>query len=341
MTSATAQATAEALFRYVFSEHGLPTAIVSDRGPQFAQEFWGVICRQLGIKRRLSTAFHPETDGNQERSHQELEKYLRAFASYTQDNWGNLLPVCQLALNNRTSTSTGLSPFFLGHGFHQDLLGTPTEMGPAGPLGSPHSPATKGQLWLEKQRDAIAFAQASMAAAQETQERHANRGRQAAEAFKVGDRVWLRLKNVRTQRPSKKLDWIALPYRVTGLVGSHAIRLDTPRGIHPVFHVSLVKRAREDPLPSQTSPDYEPPAIAPNETTEDLVEGEYRVQEILNHRRQGRHRWKVLVSWVGWAEPTWEPLDHVRDTEALGRYEQQHQVPWKEPRGEGGRKDRM
>ncbi|KAL5621355.1 hypothetical protein BROUX41_001229 [Berkeleyomyces rouxiae] len=137
--------------------------------------------------------------------------------------------------------------------------------------GSTVSPATAGHNWLAKHRDATAFAQASMAFALETQERHANRGRQAAEAFKVGDRVYLRLRNVRTIRPSKTLDWLALPYRVIQIVGTHAVKLDTPTGIHPVFHVSLVRRARDDPLPSQVLLHHEPPAIAPEEASEDLV----------------------------------------------------------------------
>ncbi|KAL5621201.1 hypothetical protein BROUX41_006261 [Berkeleyomyces rouxiae] len=150
--------------------------------------------------------------------------------------------------------------------------------------GSTVSPATAGHNWLAKHRDATAFAQASMAFALETQERHANRGRQAAEAFKVGDRVYLRLRNVRTIRPSKTLDWLALPYRVIQVVGTHAVKLDTPTGIHPVFHVSLVRRARDDPLPSQVLANPEPPAIAPEEASGDLVAGEYLVDEILQHK---------------------------------------------------------
>ena len=97
----------------------------------------------------------------------------------------------------------------------------------------------------------MAFAQASLGAAQEIQERHANRGRQAAEAFEPGDRVLLRLRHVKTNRPSKKLDWLALPYTVLRTVGSHAVQLNTPPGIHPVFHVQLLRRSGANPLPSQ------------------------------------------------------------------------------------------
>ncbi|KAL5601298.1 uncharacterized protein BROUX77_005547 [Berkeleyomyces rouxiae] len=327
MQSYTAPDVARAFITHVFAHHGLPRAITSDRGPQFTGLFWTEVCRQLSITRRLSTAFHPETDGAQERSNQEIETYLRAFTAFLQDDWAALLPQAQVALNNRTATATGLSPFFFTHGYNIDPLDLTTDHEP----GSTVSPATAGHNWLAKHRDATAFAQASMAVALETQERHANRGRQAAEAFKVGDRVYLRLRNVRTIRPSKTLDWLALPYRVIQIVGTHAVKLDTPTGIHPVFHVSLVRRARDDPLPSQVLANPEPPAIAPEEASGDLVAGEYLVDEILRHKVVDK-RHKVLVQWTGWAEPTWEPLSHVKDTAALERYEQTHECPWKLPK---------
>jgi transposase InsO family protein len=320
---------AEALLTHVFSHHGLPRAIVSDRGPQFAGLFWGAICRRLGIKRRLSTAFHPETDGAQERSNQEIETYLRCYTTFLQDDWALHLPAAQLALNNRATSSTGLSPFFLNHGFHHQILEGPEgEEESNNERGSKHSPAEQGRQWLEKQRAAVAFAQASMAMAQEIQEKYANQGRQGADSFRVGDRVWLRLKNASTQRPSKKLDWLALPYKVIGLVGSHAVRLDVPRGIHPVFSVNLIKRAGDDPFPSQQNPDLEPPPIQADEASNDSIEGEYRIERVLRHRKRGRG-WQVLVKWTGWTEPTWEPIKDLLDTQALEQYESTLQsIPW-------------
>ena len=102
----------------------------------------------------------------------------------------------------------------------------------------------------------------------------------------------MKLKHVKTTRPIKKLDWIALSYQVFACIGTHAIQLDTPPGIHHVFHVSLVKKAVEDPLPSQLTFDNElgmifdtpedPSSVAINSN------GEYTIQRILWHRRQGR-----------------------------------------------------
>ena len=107
-----------------------------------------------------------------------------------------------------------------------------------------------------------------MAAAHEQQEEHVNRSRQVAEQFRVGDKVWLRLKNVKTDRPSKKLDWLNAKYTVTELIGSHACRLDTPLGIHNVFHVMLLKRAGDDSLSSQQQDDTQPAAIVPADEPE-------------------------------------------------------------------------
>ena len=275
---------ADAFLRHFICLHGPPRAIMSDRGPQFTGLFWRTVCQHLGISQRLSTAFHPETDGAQERSNQEVETYLRVYSTFAQDNWADLLPVAQLALNNRTASSTGMSPFFATHGYHVDLLGSAILESE----GSTISPATNARAWLDKQREAMAFAQASLGAAQEIQERHANRGRQAAEAFQPGDRVLLRLRHVKTNRPSKKLDWLALPYTVLRTVGSHAVQLNTPPGIHPVFHVQLLRRSGANPLPSQVVHWEEPPAVVPANSDIDHIASEFQVKRIIRHRKRGR-----------------------------------------------------
>lgn len=82
----TAETTARALLQCLFQHHGIPRAIVSDRGTQFTSHLWRHLCRLLRIKQRLSTAYHPETDGSTERANQEVERYLRIFVAYTQDD---------------------------------------------------------------------------------------------------------------------------------------------------------------------------------------------------------------------------------------------------------------
>lgn len=108
------------------------------------------------------------------------------------------------------------------------------------------------------------MAKTTMAIVQETRERQSNARRSVVEVFRPGDRVWLKLKNINTTRPIMKLDWIALPYRVLECVGTHAVRLNTPLGIDHVFHVSLVKKTRVDPLPSQLAHNNEPGILLNN-----------------------------------------------------------------------------
>jgi len=90
--------------------HGLPESVVSDRGPQFAAELTKELNRMLGIETRLSTAFHPQTDGQTERMNQELEQYLRFFVDHRQKNWPEWLASAELAVNNKVHTATKMLP---------------------------------------------------------------------------------------------------------------------------------------------------------------------------------------------------------------------------------------
>lgn len=87
-----AEAMAKWFVRVYYRQHALLRAIVSDRGKQFVGILWARICSLLGITRRLSTAYHPETDGSTERMNQTLETYLRMFVDFAQDDWFNAQP---------------------------------------------------------------------------------------------------------------------------------------------------------------------------------------------------------------------------------------------------------
>jgi hypothetical protein len=313
-----AETVAKRFIRCFYRYHGLPDAIVSDRGSQFVGHLWRRICQLAGINQRLSSSYHPETDGATERMNQTLEEYIRLFCSHAQDDWVTLLPSAELAINNRDATSTGVSPFFLSHGYHVEPFAFETEdLRPTG-----KSPIQIGEGILHKLREARNWAQAAMATAQQQQEEFANRHRQPAVSFRVGDKVWLNLKNIKTDRPSKKLDDKNGKFTVTEVINSHAYRLDTPPGIDNVFHVSLLRPAGTDPLPSQIIAEAQPPAIISEDGEE-----EYEVEEILRARTRkiGRgSRREVLVKWTGYARPTWEPLSSLEDTAALDTFEKRY-----------------
>jgi Integrase core domain len=77
---------ARQFIRCFIGHHGIPSAITSDRGSQFVNELWSRICELLGIKRRLSTAHHPETDGQTERTNSTIEAFFRMFCDWAQSN---------------------------------------------------------------------------------------------------------------------------------------------------------------------------------------------------------------------------------------------------------------
>jgi len=105
------------LFRdNIWKLHGLPESVVSDRGPQFAAELTKELNRMLGIETRLSTAFHPQTDGQMERMTQELEQYLRFFVEHRQKDWPEWLMSAEFAVNNKVHTATKVLPFMANYG---------------------------------------------------------------------------------------------------------------------------------------------------------------------------------------------------------------------------------
>ena len=94
---------------------------MSDRGSLFISEFWKELCRILGIELRLLTAYHPQMDGQTERTNQSLEGYLRLYTLYDQDDWDDLLPLVEFVYNNTSHLTTGASPFFANKGYHLKL----------------------------------------------------------------------------------------------------------------------------------------------------------------------------------------------------------------------------
>ncbi|MBW0543496.1 hypothetical protein O181_083211 [Austropuccinia psidii MF-1] len=107
---------AQLFISHVFSKHGLPISIVSDRGSLFFSSFWTQLCQQLKISRDLSTAFHPETDGQTDRVNQILEQYLWMYVGYHQYDWHTWLPLAEFAYNNAEHSSTKQSPFLTIYG---------------------------------------------------------------------------------------------------------------------------------------------------------------------------------------------------------------------------------
>ena len=105
---------------HVFSKHGVPEHVTSDRGPEFVSRFFCSLGKALDINLPYTSGYHPEGDGQTERTNQTLEQYLRIFCNYQQDNWYTLLPLAEFAYNSPHATM-GISPFFTNKGYHLNL----------------------------------------------------------------------------------------------------------------------------------------------------------------------------------------------------------------------------
>lgn len=282
--------------------HGLPDSIVTDRGSLFTSEYWRRTLDLLGIESRLSTAFHPQTDGQVERSNQTLEAYLRAYVSYSQDNWPDYLPLAEFAFNNSVNSSLGTSPFYAQYGFHPrfDLRVAVEETVPDAEARMEFLQ----QLWEDLQAE-IELAGTDAA-------RYANRSR--GPSFKPGDQVMLLRRNLSTTRSSEKLEYVKLgPFTVVGPVGKRAYQLALPEHmqlIHPVFNVSLLERF-EDPsqIPDRINPDRVPD---PEIRTENVAPEYQRIERVLDLKWIRRKPF-YLIQWFdkSVAERSWRSLDDL------------------------------
>jgi len=107
---------------HVFSKHGVPFHVTSDRGSEFVSHFFRSLGTALDMRLHFTSGYHPEANGQAERTNQTLEQYLRVYCNYQQDNWSELLPLAEFAYNNAPSATTGVSPFFANKGYHPNFL---------------------------------------------------------------------------------------------------------------------------------------------------------------------------------------------------------------------------
>ncbi|KAG0153515.1 hypothetical protein PDIDSM_2168 [Penicillium digitatum] len=159
--------------RHVWKLHGLPNTVVSDRGPQFVAQFWKHLTKRLRITNLLSTAYHPETDGQTERANAVLEQYLRAYVSYLQDDWSEWLPLAEFTANSHYSESTRVSPFYANYGFHPRIGFEPSQ--PAS------HPATRdAEKFATRMQELTEYVRAEILSAQARYEEQTNRHRAPA-----------------------------------------------------------------------------------------------------------------------------------------------------------------
>jgi transposase InsO family protein len=303
-TKTTDAAEAAKLFRdRVFAAHGLPVSIVSDRDSRFNSEFWSTLMDLLGVKHKMSTAFHPQTDGQTERVNRVLEEYLRHYVSPNQDDWDEWLALAEFAYNNSVHEATGHSPFLLNYGIHPRLPGA---------VRTQSAPVPAVAEFTAKMQEIIGRAKERIAAARQRAKRVADPSRRHA-LFAVGDRVLLSARNIALKTPgvNKLLPKYLGPFTVTEVISPVTYRLDLPPSMrcHNVFHAGLLLEYKSDGREQPPPPPLE---------FDDGEGGEwFEIDSILAHRevrvRGNRTVTQYLVRWKGYGPE----LDEWRDEEGV------------------------
>ena len=245
----TAEGVAKLFIQRVFRYYGLPRKIISDRDPRFTSKFARELCRLLGIKQNVSTAYHPRTDRQSERTNQWLETYLRFFVNNQQDDWAVYLPLAEFAHNNWKNASTGESPFYLLMGSNPRAEWSDT------PSALPQVTRRLGQI-----KEIRAQAQEAMTRAQMMWVKHRNTPK-----YHKGDLVWLEGHNLRTSQPATKLAARRhSPFPVEQVLSPVTYKLSLPLtwSIHPVFHIDLLTPYWETPFHGKNY-EYPPLTLSP------------------------------------------------------------------------------
>jgi hypothetical protein len=287
---------AQAWIREVIRLHGVPSRVISDRGPLMNATHWETFNHYLNSKRVLTSAYHPETDGQTERQNQTLEQYLRIYCALEQDDWALWISIAEFAYNDSVHATTGITPFKANLGRDPRSANWPSMA-----LGEGESPLAEGvaarilSLQAECKRKIVA--------ANAYQKQYSDKKRLPI-PFAVGDKVLVSNRHIRSLRPKKKLDWKYIgPGTIMAQIGPSAFRVDVPglNNVHPVFHASLLEPfIQRGPIPH--------PEIPITDTLRSYGDDVYEVEEIVDRRQTDDDKWEYLVKWKGYGpeENSWE-----------------------------------
>ncbi|KAG3146244.1 hypothetical protein PC128_g24046 [Phytophthora cactorum] len=258
----------------IFRHHGLPETFVSDRDPRFTAAFWQTLFQLLGTRLHMSTADHPQTDGQTERVNRVLEDTLRSVCAVAPRTWSERLPVVEFALNNAVHVSTGFTLFYLNGMRHPRVPltlrgGTESSILSGGEarkaLSSqvsdlrPVSVRNMVESFIDTRLNVINRVRDAMTIAQDRQKEYSDKhGRGNVNVFKVGDLVLLDTRNLPLDTVSS-VGSNKLKHRFIGpfaVLARHdaSYTIDLPKSMktHPTFYVGRLKRYH-DPQRSAAS----------------------------------------------------------------------------------------
>jgi len=217
--------------------HGLPKVIVSDRDKVFTSILWKELMKSLGTHLHMSSAYHPETDGQIERVNQCLETYLRCFSQLQPTGWHKWLPLAQWWYNTTTHSTLKMTPFEALHGYKPPIL----------PISWGSNQVATIDEYLSQRQWMNQTLKQELASARNRMKQYADK-RRTERVFSVGDKVYLKIRPAQLKQISPRSSTKLSPkfyglYEVLARVGqvAYRLRLLAKSLIHPVFHVSLLK----------------------------------------------------------------------------------------------------
>lgn len=312
VTSVTPPQLAKLFFDTVFRHHGFPRSIVSDRDPRFTSLFWKSLFKNhMGTKLAMSSANHPQSDGQTERANRTLEDLIRPYCNQRTTDWDDHLAAAEYAYNNAEQASTGFSPFYLNYGTKP--------VTPAALLTPVKADAIDNQAavdFLKQWIDDIANAKDNIYRAQQRMAQTENASRRHHD-FSVGDKVYLSAKHLRVKGDSKKkfsVRWHG-PFEIIALISPTAVKLQFPATvqIHPVVNVDRLKLYVE-------SQRFSRPLLHARPLPNNQSDGSYWVVEsIVGKKTLKSGAVKYFVHWQGFPahERTWEPASSFTRTADL------------------------
>ncbi len=244
-----ARETAQVMVDHVFRIHGLPSDIVSDRGPQFASQFWKEFCHQIGASPALSSGFHPQTNGQAERTNQILGRFLRSLTLRTPASWCDQLAWAEYAHNSLPSSATGLSPFECCLGYQPPLFASQESQ----------SSVPSVERFIQRCKRTWRRVRSALCRTRTRTRRAANRHRVQAPRYVCGQKVWLSTRNLPIQEGSRKLmPRFVGPFSIVKVLSPVAIKLRLSLSVAPCSPgLSRVLRQtcfpRSDPPPPSSS----------------------------------------------------------------------------------------
>nr|GAT46648.1 TY3B-TY3B protein [Mycena chlorophos] len=254
--------TAQLFFKHVVTHYGLPRQVITDRDTRWRNDFWGEICRLMGMRRALTTAYHPQADGQTENLNQTLEIMLRAYVGPSRDDWVSFLDPLALSYNSTIHSSTGFPPAYLLRGY-TPITGS-SVLSAADSLPRPSStrgqggddPAVrneKAQAMVDAFQECRSRAQEALLLAQTFQRRAYNEGRLNIE-FEEGDLVVLNPHSLNLLRDEKGRGQKLLmrydgPFEIIRKISpvTYQLRLPISYGIHPILNIAHLEAYQKSP----------------------------------------------------------------------------------------------